>query len=557
VADSYLALSDFNVAKCLLTDVLSEKSTPKPTLVNAALRLSKIVRREGIHDQASDRHSVLWQAVNNLTAGSNETRLAVIEEVLCNVSISEHPKADIIRLIDLTLGEDVSNSSMGYKDEWQIVSLEKHKTKLERSTKNYRDQPPQIEQGPYLDLERPEPASKPLRPDHADAIDARYWTARSLFKQKKYEEAETLFRQVVQEREKVLVQEHADTVGQGVDLKRVVTSPADVEGPIPKAVPCKLVVFLDDKIFPHFEEARCYWNDASYFVILQNAAHRILEEQGNFHPRDESARLYKRAGRCRLVRREDDFEVESIIIENKRQWVQFLPLMVAKFAANNHFVQFYLDFRWEYSLLIINRQDGVAYAETVKGVLYDRLKRNHRNQEYIPRQVLDNLFKLSTVRELIDKDKSLKKLAQKLLTETGQLFDKDKFIAHVIADGIVYLALCIYTGLPLECLYRLTEKYKDCTTLLQVSDCPKGISKPQFDHLVELQGAFQAHTFPNNSGHPIHRQLDNRIVVPIKFDEKGDSIGRGRFGEVFRVQIEPDHHRFSPVCWHLRMFGCC
>lgn len=332
-------------------------------------------------------------------------------------------------------------------------------------------------------------------------------------------------------------------------------SPADLDGPIPKAVPCKLVVFLDDNIFPHFEEARCYWNDTSYFNILQNAADRILEEQGNFHPQDESARLYKRAGRCRLVRREDDFEVESITIENKRQWVQFLPLMVANFAANNHFVPFYLDFRWEYSLLIINRQAGVPYAETIKGVLYDRLKRNYRNQKYIPRQVLDNLFKPSTVRELIDQDESLKRLAQKLLTETGQLFDKEKFLTHVIADGIVYLALCIYTGLSLECLYRLTEKYKDCTTLLQVSDCPDDISKPQFDHLVELQGGFQAHTFPNDSGHPIHRQLDNSIVVPIKFDEKGDSIGRGGFGEVFRVQIDPDHHRFSPVCRHLRMFG--
>jgi hypothetical protein len=350
---------------------------------------------------------------------------------------------------------------------------------------------------------------------------------------------------------------HWSSVGQSVDLKRVDPSLADLEGPIPKAVPCKLVVFLDDKIFSHFEEARCYWNDTSYFNILQNAADRILKEQGNFHPSDESARLYKRAGRCRLVRREDDFEVESIIIENKRQWADFLPLMVASFAANNPFVPFYLDFRWEYSLLIINRQAGVPYADTIKGVLYDRLERNHRNQKYIPRQVLDNLFKPSTVRELIDKDDSLKRLAQKLPTETGQLFDKEKFITHVIANGIVYLALCIYTGLSLECLYRLTEKYKDCTTLLQVSDCPNDISKPQFDHLVELQGGFQAHTFPNDSGHPIHRQLDDSIVVPIKFDEEVDSIGKGGFGEVFRVQIDPDHHRFSPVCWHLPTSGCC
>lgn len=343
-------------------------------------------------------------------------------------------------------------------------------------------------------------------------------------------------------------------VDQGGDLKKVDPSLADLEGPIPKAVPCKLVVYLDDKIISHFEEARCYWNDTSYFNILQNAADRILVEQGSFNPQDESARPYKRAGRCRLVRREDDFEVESITIENERQWAEFLPLMVAKFAANNHFVQFYLDFRWEYSLLIIKRQTGVPYADTIKGVLYEHLKRNYRKQKYIPRQVLDNLFKASTVKELIDEDESLKRLAQKLPTEDGQLFDREKFITHVIACGIIYLALCIYTGLPLECLYRLMEKYKECTTLLQVSDCPNDRFKPQFDHLVELQGCFQAHTFPTDKRHPIHRQLDNSIVVPINFDEQRDFIGRGGFGEVFRVQIDPDHHRFSPVCWHLQMF---
>lgn len=347
---------------------------------------------------------------------------------------------------------------------------------------------------------------------------------------------------------------HWSPGGQSVDLKRVDSSLAEFKAPIlPTSVPCKLFVILDGKILPHHEEARCYWNDASYFSILQSVAERILQEQSYVQLEEESARLYKRAGRCRLMRSKDDFEVESIIIENKRQWEQYLPLMVAKFATNNHFVPFYLDFRWEYSLLIIKRQPGVAYAETVRGVLYDRRQANYRDQKYFPRQVLDNLFKTSTVRELIDQDESLRRLAQKLLNESGLAWDKEKFIAHVIADGIVYLALCIYARLPLECLYRLMDKYKDCTTTLKVSDCPDGISKPDFDHLVELQGGFRAHTFFNDGRHPEHQKLDNNTVVPIKFEEKKDLIGRGGFGEVFRVHIDPDHHQFSPVGRHLRM----
>jgi TolA-binding protein len=53
---------------------------------------------------------------------------------------------------------------------------------------------------------------KVLGRDHADTINARCWTAHSLFYQKKYEEAERMYRQVVQEREKVLGPEYADTI---------------------------------------------------------------------------------------------------------------------------------------------------------------------------------------------------------------------------------------------------------------------------------------------------------------------------------------------------------
>jgi eukaryotic-like serine/threonine-protein kinase len=51
-----------------------------------------------------------------------------------------------------------------------------------------------------------------LGQEHANTIDARYWTALSLYRRKKCKDAEAMFRQVVEERERVLGQEHADTI---------------------------------------------------------------------------------------------------------------------------------------------------------------------------------------------------------------------------------------------------------------------------------------------------------------------------------------------------------
>jgi hypothetical protein len=51
-----------------------------------------------------------------------------------------------------------------------------------------------------------------LGQEHVDTIKARYGTAISLYGQNKDQEAEEMFRQVVEERERLLGQEHVDTI---------------------------------------------------------------------------------------------------------------------------------------------------------------------------------------------------------------------------------------------------------------------------------------------------------------------------------------------------------
>ena len=53
---------------------------------------------------------------------------------------------------------------------------------------------------------------KMLGKEHADTLKGKYQLANSLHEQQKYQEAEGLYRQVVQGLEKLLGKEHADTL---------------------------------------------------------------------------------------------------------------------------------------------------------------------------------------------------------------------------------------------------------------------------------------------------------------------------------------------------------
>ena len=72
-------------------------------------------------------------------------------------------------------------------------------------------------------------------------------------------------------------------------------------GPIPSLVECGLVVFFGDKSHK-VDRDLINWNDRSWFKKYEYAAERLLMEQGHFKSKEKDAILYKKAGRCRLVR---------------------------------------------------------------------------------------------------------------------------------------------------------------------------------------------------------------------------------------------------------------
>jgi hypothetical protein len=280
------------------------------------------------------------------------------------------------------------------------------------------------------------------------------------------------------------------------------------------------------------------WLDKSQYTHFDYAADRWLRDWGVL---PDSIQLYRKSGRCRLISHEDNREFDSKILENEEQWSEVLPYLITSFVSKHPYIKFYLEIFWEYSDLSINKVENEPYAVTVRKVIHGKLKLNWQNERFIPRKDLVEILSESTVKELINNDRSLNKI---------QYLDKDKFIQEVALDASRLLAICVYVDLPLACLYELTQQgHSDINLPLAELHCPMGTYEVSFSNFVLRQGAFIAHDFEDDEGPPKHRKLADDVVLPIMFNEKQDLLGEGGFGWVYKVRIDPDHHLFSVVSY--------
>jgi hypothetical protein len=193
-------------------------------------------------------------------------------------------------------------------------------------------------------------------------------------------------------------------------------------------------------------------------------------------------------------------------LENEGQWLEVLPYLITSFVSKRPYIKFHLEIFWEYSDLSINKVDNEAYSDTVRRVIHEKLKLNWENQKFIPRKDLFEILSDSTVKELINSDKSLNKI---------QGLDRDKFIQEVALAASRLLAICIFANLPLACLYELTQRgLSDIDLPLKELDCPNGVYQVSFSNFVIWQGAFIAHVFEDDGGRPKHRKLVDEVVLP-------------------------------------------
>jgi Protein kinase domain len=299
-----------------------------------------------------------------------------------------------------------------------------------------------------------------------------------------------------------------------------------------------IIPIYDGKEHPQPHMCRLGWMEPRCFSGVNNAALRLVRE---YHKVPEATQLYRKSGSCRLINNETHEVEESRIVENERQWAEAIPQMVMEHFRKSTYDKFHLEIRWEYSALSISVVKGERYATTVQTVVHKKLVMNWEDEKYIPRRDLDEIYRESTIKTLVEADESIDRL---LLSAD----DANEFLEQINLHATRLLAICIHIDMPLACLYRLVERnYKDENLPLsrKESHCPLEEYEFKFESFMKWQGAFVAHTFVNDKGGPKHMLLADNVVLPITFDKTEPSLGHGGFGDVKKVYIHSDHHYFS------------
>lgn len=310
------------------------------------------------------------------------------------------------------------------------------------------------------------------------------------------------------------------------------------QGQVSPRVDCHIIPVYDGKEPPEPHECKVDWMGSNYFPRVDETALQLLRDSHNV---PETTQLYRKSGRCRLINDKTHQVEGSRIVENRRQWAEVIPKMVAAHLYKNIYDEFHLEMRLEYSALSINAVKGERYATTVQKVVHGKLVTNWEDDKYIPHRDLDQIYSESTIKKLIDTDQSLDKLS---LTAD----ERAEFLDNISLNATRLLAICIHIDMPLACLYHLVKKdYKDEDLPLsrKKQHCPCTEYEVKFESFMKWQAAFVAHIFVNDEGGPKHKLLPDDVVLPITYDKNRPYLGKGGFGEVYKIYIHSDHHYFS------------
>jgi hypothetical protein len=216
----------------------------------------------------------------------------------------------------------------------------------------------------------------------------------------------------------------------------------------------------------------------------------------------------------------------------------------------NEYAKFHLEITWTYAA-VDNTVPEKKYSKAIADRINSRMKTNWRNKKFIPQKDFHAIMSQSVIEHLIDKDESLKDFDRASLDGAATIrpYDKKQFIQDVAISHKHLLALCVYVDLPLICLWQmLYGKAKPAELPLDESDIPPAAETLEFDTLLTKQWRFMAYQFPKPTDATVHSiTLGDDDVLPIEACNEVKPIGEGASKQVYKVQIQPGHHRFTAV----------
>lgn len=275
--------------------------------------------------------------------------------------------------------------------------------------------------------------------------------------------------------------------------------------------------------------------------------------------------LIFRDGNCTVVNEAGNGSTHSLT--SLEDW-RALCIILLNYWISGTYQRLSLRISRNYYALATVAADGESFAKT-KNSEIDTLMKETNGRYYIPRTDLMRVTSEETIRQIIMGDTSINYMG---------LEEKEAFVQDVQKSARKLLALCVYARVDMQCLKKLLDRsLSDVSLPLDMPDCCHSVCRSTFKDLLAKQGSFMAPDF-NTLGE--HKRLEPCVVLPMHFVPKvGEdstagtlessakglspplkdaeqvvldpkilaSCGAGAHSRVYRVRIDADHHRLSPV----------
>ena len=350
---------------------------------------------------------------------------------------------------------------------------------------------------------------------------------------------------------------------ESLDLDHLVTVDPLDEIDIPKSIKCFFHITFDGAPAPGVAKSLTIdYTEPNSYQKVERFSQDVAREAPSDRPL--AGQINFKYGNCTVVG--DHVENIGVPLTTKEDWDSVCTILASYWRSDPH-RSLHVDIFRDYFSYRSRAASEVSFAATKRREIHNLIKYASDDRKYIPRTALMRFNSLQNIREIIIEDDRLDIRSE----------EKEIFIQKVQSSAPCLLALCVYAGLKMKCLSILLEHFSDASLPLQRQDCcHNGQCGPDFSSLVDMQGGFMAARFDDIGG---HQDFHHSVVIPVHLisvedgqdavmkagrrkdleEEKANSshvidhtkeracCGSGAYSKVYRVRIDPDHHRLSKV----------
>lgn len=305
--------------------------------------------------------------------------------------------------------------------------------------------------------------------------------------------------------------------------------------------------------------------DASDYQGLEKSAEDYVRT--HCEPILAGKSLYFRNGDCAIIGDNKDRHVHGL--SSQEDWKDICTFLINFYTSNRYHHQ-HVDITRDYFALLTRRISDESFADSKRREIWRLMEVAFDGRRYIPRTDLTRVTSADMIQQIIVEDP----------VPASEHEEQKLFLHEVLQRGRKLLAMCVHAQLRMKCLRELLNSGHNDDTLpskpLEDGDCCHPRCGPNFANLVSSQGGFNAAEFLKPGE---HQELHRTTVLPIHYRpnqtlrdalidevETGSEVeeirrlgeeattpkqrasrGSGAFSKVYRVRLDPAHHKLTKV----------